>query len=187
MSASRIALILKSFASRFGKRISKKIALYSSTAVLLGGAGVYTYHSAQLINSYCITSNPISKIASFSKMIYHDHASSANTNKKFERITIPSGKATVINYNQIQNESNLRHVLITVQGEGEVQFQPTNQKILYGTENQVIPNQVIHKELKLGKSVGIPATNWHQILNKHDSTDLVLVVTSLPANDESEN
>ena len=180
MNASRVPLALKSFASRFGNRM----ALYSSTAVLLGGAGLYTYHSTQPISTVIAShNNPNSKIVSYSKNeLYHDHASSSNTNKKFQRITIPSGKATVINYNQIQNESNLRHVLITVQGEGEVHYQPANQKILYGTENPVI-----HKELKLGKSVGIPATIWHQILNKHDSKDLVLVVTSLPTNDESEN
>lgn len=154
----------------------------SSTAVILGGAGFYSYHSIQPSSTVIASQNNSNKIASYSKQeLYHDHASSANTNKKFQRITIPSGKATVINYGEIQNENNLRHVLITVQGEGEIHYQPANEKILYGTENQII-----HQKLKLGKSVGVPATNWHQIINKHDSKDLVLVVTSLPENQNNQ-
>eukprot|EP00486_Rosalina_sp_Unknown_P006344 CAMPEP_0201573068 /NCGR_PEP_ID=MMETSP0190_2-20130828/16707_1 /ASSEMBLY_ACC=CAM_ASM_000263 /TAXON_ID=37353 /ORGANISM="Rosalina sp." /LENGTH=181 /DNA_ID=CAMNT_0047999591 /DNA_START=93 /DNA_END=638 /DNA_ORIENTATION=- len=177
MSASRIPLTLKSFTSRFGNRM----ALYSSTAVLLGGAGLYTYHSTQPTSTVIASqNNPNNEVISYSKkQLYHDHASSSNTNKKFQRITIPSGKATVINYGEIQNENNLRHVLITVQGEGEIHYQPAHEKILFGTENQII-----HKKLKLGNSVGVPATNWHQIVNKHDSKDLVLVVTSLPSNQQ---
>ena len=184
MSTSRVPLTLKSFTSKFRMN---KLALYSSTAVVLGSVGFYRYHSTQ--PTVIASQNNKMEVSSYSaNELFHDHASSANNNKRFQRITIPSGKATIINYNPIDQHNNLRHILITVEGEGEVHYSPntsttttttttttTNEKIIYGTDNTII-----HKKLKLGSSVGIPSTNWHQIINKHESKDLVLVVTSVP-------
>jgi len=162
----------RSIISRFG---SNRVVLYSSAATI-AGAGFYGYHSTQSSSEVIASQNPRNEVQSYTQNeLFHDYASSANTNNRFQRITIPGGKATVINYDAINEQNYLRHVIITVQGEGEIHYSPADEKILHG-----IDRQVVEKKLKLGSSVGIPSTNWHQIVNKHDSNDLVLVVTSIP-------
>eukprot|EP01084_Bolivina_argentea_P122372 216852_1 len=171
---TRIPFTFKSLTSRF-----PRMALYSSTTLVLGASVFYKYHSNQ---PSIIANNNLEATSYSSNELFHDYASSSNTNKIFQRITIPTGKASVINYNPINKQNDLHHILITVQGEGEVHYQtPTNDKIINGM------NSIIKKELKLGNSVGIPSTNWHQIVNKHHTKDLVLVVTSVPQKEQNEN
>eukprot|EP01084_Bolivina_argentea_P301503 520177_1 len=177
--------IVQSSMNKIIPRFGKSIPLYSTAAVLLG-VGFYQYHSAVLAVKpdyeklrCCIRNNNARFIDNNS--LFHDYASSANTNNALSRITIPSGKATLINYGPIlkSNESKSYHIIITIEGEGEIRYTPTNEiehDIMYGNGNNIM-----HKKLTSGASVGIPQNKWHQIINKHDSKDLVLVVTSVPS------
>ena len=177
---------MSQFLSRFGKRIT-----LSSISGGIICAGFYQYHLLyNKTNTILAIKNDPNEVHPYdNNELFHDYASSANNNNALSRITIPSGKATVINYNPISQSTKdkVDHIIVTIQGEGEIQYSPitkttttnNNNKIIYGTQSP--PPEIIQKTLTSGGSIGIPQNNWHQIINKSNKKDLVLVVTSVPS------
>lgn len=161
-------------ASLFSRARITKLAFYSSSTISLGAVGFYRYHSTQPTASVLA-----SNTESHQQQTAMATEGPAAAHRVYSRMTIPSGGASAIECPP--DVQDVRHVLVTVQGEGEVVFHgdnaDANSTVMFG---DVGANSMMRKPLRLGGSVGVPCSKYNEIVNSHATKDLVLVITSVP-------